>query len=170
MGSATQRLEHIIEMTESAANTTMGLAEGMIDTMAAREAGDQALLKKLDNAAKAKKHPPATKKLLAEAAEAVRARGESEKEQQGQLTEILLAQGYQDLTGQVVQKIVTLLGQLEGELLALVEAFGTAQAEKGSETLPSDPNQPVLEGPLSEKSGVKKSQDEVDDLLGSLGF
>lgn len=165
MVSATERLEHIVHMTEDAANTTLNLAEGMIQVLTEREGADGAILESLEKTLGSGKLRPQTKKPLLEAMDALRRKAEQEKEFQQKLTEILMAQGYQDLTGQVVQRVVTLLQQLEGELLELVKAFGTTPAEKKQDT-----RQAELAGPLSEKSEATVSQDQVDNLLESLGF
>ncbi len=170
MASATQRLEHIMEMTEEAANTTMTLAEGMIVTLSSQEAPAATILKRMDKALAAKNLEPEANRIVKQAAKVLKQKLEADSAQQDKLTEILMAQGYQDLTGQVVQKIVSLLNQLEGELLELVKVFGTTKAAAQPDGARADTGPPALEGPLSEKSEVKQSQDEVDSLLDSLGF
>ncbi|MEE8395531.1 MAG: protein phosphatase CheZ [bacterium] len=160
---ATQRLEHLVEMTERAANTTLGLAEGMMQTLTEQEAAHKSVLEKMEQQL-ASGEPPAAE-LLGEALEVLQSKAETERALQKPLTEILLAQSYQDLTGQVAQKIATLLGELEVELLDLVKTFGVDRTDKKEQ-----PGEMALQGPLSEKSEVKKNQDEVDSLLDSLGF
>ncbi len=164
MVSATQRLEHIVEMTEEAANTTMNLSEEMMQVLTEQQTANDVILERLDQSLGAGELQPQTEKILREAADALRSNAAREREYQQKLTEILMAQGYQDLTGQVIQKIVALLEQLEEELLELVKAFGTTHTQK------DNTSQPVLEGPQSQKSEVRKSQDEADELLKSLGF
>ena len=171
MVSATQRLEHVVEMTEKAANVTIGFTEELMEAMAENETSDRAMLGKVDQALTIDGLSPDVKGLLEETAVNLQARLEFDASTQGKLTEVLMAQGYQDLTGQVVQKIVTLLNQLEDELLELVKVFGRAHGKKSVMEDPS--SNVVLQGPLSEKSekgDLKRNQDEVDDLLQSLGF
>jgi len=163
LGGATQRLEHLVEMTESAANTTLELAEGMMKTLTEQAAGHKSVLEKMERQLASGKPP--TAKLLGEALKVLKGKAETEMALQEPLTEILLAQSYQDLTGQVAQKISSLLNELEGELLALVKTFGVVQTGKKELS-----DQIELQGPQSEKSEAKKSQDEVDSLLDSLGF
>ncbi|MCP4750423.1 MAG: protein phosphatase CheZ, partial [Proteobacteria bacterium] len=90
---------------------------------------------------------------------------------QQQLTDILLAQDYQDLTGQVINRIVTLMTSLEQELIVLIETFGKAYSRKqeSPETV-EEASAESLKGPLREEDGEKQTQDKVDDLLSSLGF
>ncbi len=82
------------------------------------------------------------------------------------LTDIMLAQDFHDLTGQVVAKVVTLANELEDSLLKLlVQVVPPGQREK------VDPG--VLNGPVVNPQGrsdVVADQGEVDDLLASLGF
>ena len=82
------------------------------------------------------------------------------------LTDIMMAQDFHDLTGQVVAKVVTLANELEDSLVKLlVSVVPLDQREK------VDPG--VLHGPVVKPEGrtdVVTNQGEVDDLLASLGF
>jgi chemotaxis protein CheZ len=82
------------------------------------------------------------------------------------LTDIMMAQDFHDLTGQVVAKVVTLANELEDSLVKLlVQVVPADKREK------VDPN--VLNGPVVNAEGrtdVVTNQGEVDDLLASLGF
>jgi len=82
------------------------------------------------------------------------------------LTDIMMAQDFHDLTGQVVAKVVTLANELEDSLVKLlVQVVPPDQREK------VDPN--MLHGPVVNPEGrtdVVTNQGEVDDLLASLGF
>ena len=84
----------------------------------------------------------------------------------GHLTDIMMAQDFHDLTGQVVAKVVALANELEDSLVKLlVSVVPPEQREK------VDPN--VLNGPVVNAEGrtdVVTNQGEVDDLLASLGF
>jgi chemotaxis protein CheZ len=84
----------------------------------------------------------------------------------GHLTDIMMAQDFHDLTGQVVAKVVTLANDLEDSLVKLlVQTVPPDQREK------VDPS--VLNGPVVNAEGrtdVVTNQGEVDDLLASLGF
>ncbi|MDH5561773.1 MAG: protein phosphatase CheZ, partial [Deltaproteobacteria bacterium] len=86
------------------------------------------------------------------------------QEIQAKLTEILIAQDYQDLTGQVINKILNLLKTLEDDLSSLIKKFGKLTKHEKKE---SDIN---LKGPLEEGHTEKKSQDDVNDLLSQFGF
>lgn len=82
------------------------------------------------------------------------------------LTDIMMAQDFHDLTGQVVAKVVTLANDLEDSLLKLlVQVVPAEHREKVDAS--------VLNGPVVNAEGrtdVVTNQGEVDDLLASLGF
>ncbi|MEO5689474.1 MAG: protein phosphatase CheZ [Burkholderiaceae bacterium] len=82
------------------------------------------------------------------------------------LTDIMMAQDFHDLTGQVVAKVVTLANDLEDSLVKLLIQV----VPEGVRGL-VDPS--VLNGPVVNAEGrtdVVTDQGEVDDLLASLGF
>ena len=87
------------------------------------------------------------------------------KEADTHLTEIMMAQDFHDLTGQVIARVVNLAATIEEQLVALL-----------IQTAPSPT--PVaapqgLQGPVVESEGrddVVTDQSQVDDLLASLGF
>ncbi len=91
------------------------------------------------------------------------------------LTDIMMAQDFHDLTGQVVAKVVKLANDLEAQLVSLlVQAAPPEQAQKVEAALTSHHTiEPRLDGPVVNAEGrtdVVANQGEVDDLLASLGF
>ncbi len=84
----------------------------------------------------------------------------------GYLMEIMMAQDFQDLTGQVIKKIVDVTQMMERHLVELL-------VENPPSTVNPDDYSGLLNGPVINAAGrtdVVTSQDQVDDLLGSLGF
>jgi chemotaxis protein CheZ len=84
------------------------------------------------------------------------------------LTDIMMAQDFHDLTGQVVAKVVALASDLEDSLVKLLVQAAPPEAQKVVEHASS-----VLNGPVVNPEGrtdVVSNQGEVDDLLASLGF
>jgi chemotaxis protein CheZ len=82
------------------------------------------------------------------------------------LTDIMMAQDFHDLTGQVVAKVVSLANDLEDNLVTLLLRVMPPE-QRGK----VDPG--VLHGPVVNPEGrtdVVSNQGEVDDLLASLGF
>ena len=88
------------------------------------------------------------------------------------LTEIMLAQDFHDLTGQVVARVVQVAATIEEQLLALLLESAPA-GKPGQDHLLAAPDPQSLEGPVvtpEGRSDVVTNQAQVDDLLASLGF
>jgi chemotaxis protein CheZ len=82
------------------------------------------------------------------------------------LMEIMMAQDFQDLTGQVIKKIIDITENMEQQLLALLLENAPAKVKVDLDT-------GLLNGPDINPGGrkdVASSQSRVDDLLESLGF
>jgi chemotaxis protein CheZ len=93
------------------------------------------------------------------------------------LTDIMMAQDFHDLTGQVVAKVVNLANDLENQLVKLlVQAAPLEQAQRVEAALTANQalsGESTLNGPVVDHEGrtdVVANQGEVDDLLASLGF
>lgn len=83
-----------------------------------------------------------------------------------QLTEIMLAQDFHDLTGQVIQRVTRLAQSLEEQLVKLLLDATPPQQRK--EVLETTLAGPVING--AGRDDVVTNQGQVDDLLESLGF
>jgi len=87
------------------------------------------------------------------------------------LSDMMLVQGYQDLTGQVISQVISLVEEVESNLVRLVQVSSQHLEHKQKDNKPVDPIK--AEGPqinAENKPNVVNNQDEVDDLLSSLGF
>jgi chemotaxis protein CheZ len=84
------------------------------------------------------------------------------------LMDIMMAQDFQDLTGQVIKKITGLAQDLEKQLVQVLIDF-SPQTKKEKQP---DNNSSLLNGPQinPQAENVVASQEQVDDLLDSLGF
>ncbi|WP_175657343.1 protein phosphatase CheZ [Burkholderia ambifaria] len=100
-----------------------------------------------------------------------------------QLLEIMLAQDFQDLTGQVIKKIMDMVYLIEQQLLTVLveniaperrEQFAATAAALAAEQISATGSpESLLNGPQiapEGKSDVVQDQGQVDDLLASLGF
>lgn len=81
------------------------------------------------------------------------------------LMDIMMAQDFQDLTGQVIKKVTELAHGLEQQLLQLLVDYAPADSKR-------ETNTGLLNGPQIKSTGadVVADQTQVDDLLDSLGF
>jgi len=82
-----------------------------------------------------------------------------------QLTEIMMAQDFQDLTGQVIKKMMDVIKDMETQLLQLL--IDNVPADKRAEVSTS-----LLNGPQTRTGSADAvdNQSQVDDLLASMGF
>jgi chemotaxis protein CheZ len=91
------------------------------------------------------------------------------KEIDQHLTEIMMAQDFHDLTGQVIARVVNLAATIEEQLVQLLIETAPAAAAKTAVA----EYKPALSGPVVNPEGnadVVTDQSQVDDLLASLGF
>ena len=83
-----------------------------------------------------------------------------------QLLEIMMAQDFQDLTGQVIKKVIAVAHDLETQLMSVL--IDTMPGDKRTESVNTLLNGPVINA--GGRTDVVGNQQQVDDLLGSLGF
>lgn len=86
------------------------------------------------------------------------------------LNEVLIAQDFQDLTGQTIRRVMQLVQEVEESLVGFIRVSSGRIAEAPE---PAAAGAAGLSGPQvpgCEDATAIKSQDEVDDLLSSLGF
>lgn len=83
------------------------------------------------------------------------------------LMDIMMAQDFQDLTGQVIRKIIALTQDLESQLVQVLVDFSPALNKKESSF-----NRTLINGPQVSINAVDSfaNQQQVDDLLADLGF
>jgi chemotaxis protein CheZ len=167
MPDARQRLNYIAQMTEQAASKVLNatdIAKPMQDRIEAGASGLKAQWDKLF----ANQLSPDEFKALAEQTRAfLGAAVNDSRATNAQLTEIMMAQDFQDLTGQVIKRVVEMAQMVESQLLAvLIET-----APEGKKPVRKDEG--LMNGPVVSSAGrddVVTSQEQVDDLLESLGF
>ncbi|MDP1765900.1 MAG: protein phosphatase CheZ [Methylotenera sp.] len=93
--------------------------------------------------------------------------GKNTTETKALLMDIMMAQDFQDLTGQVIKKITGLAQELEKQLVQVLIDFSPTSTKKEADT-----NAVLMNGPQIDPNAVDvvASQEQVDDLLDSLGF
>lgn len=155
MPDARQRLDHVVELTEKAAHHTLDLIERSVplaDSTARRAAE---LTKSVTPDVAALSAFLATAR---ENCESVRAN----------LTEVMLAQGFQDITGQIIRGVHKLIGEVEAVLDDLMAVHGIPR--EVVENAVAD--RLKLEGPAV--PGVTRNavtaQSDIDDLMAGLGL
>ena len=97
---------------------------------------------------------------------------QSSKSVDNHLTEIMMAQDFHDLTGQVIAKVVHLAATIEEQLVQLLIQTAPADAVVKVAAVHGE-YVPALDGPVvnpQDNPDVVTDQSQVDDLLASLGF
>ncbi len=164
---AKDRLNYVATLTENAAERVLNATEAaqpLVEKMeveAHRLSGQWQLLfeKKLD--------VEQFKSLVTQTQSFLHEVPKDAKATNAYLMEIMMAQDFQDLTGQVIKKIMAVTKDLEQQLLALLVENVPASGKAGMN------DDGLLNGPVINSKGradVVSSQDQVDDLLESLGF
>ena len=162
---ARDRLAYVATMTEQAASRALNATESArpIQDKLAQDAG--ALAAQWDGLFEQQPGVEAFKALVASTRDFLRAVPAQARATNAQLTEVMMAQEFQDLTGQVIKKVADVTHELEHQLLQLlVENAPPERREEASG---------LLNGPSINNKGradVMANQEQVDQLLESLGF
>jgi len=174
MIDATDRLQFVITLTENAANKTMDMVEDSVPV--AKELSDSSskLKQEWQKLMRREMSGDEFRELYKQMDKFLDFSNEKASTLEANLSAILMAQDYQDLTGQVIKKVINLVHEVEGSLVKLVKMASQIETITGvtHENVKSDYQDEYLEGPVANKdrSDVVESQDDVDDLLSSLGF
>ncbi len=159
------RLEHILELTEKAATTTLDHVE-ILQKRNNRDHGE--LDKLMELLGSLRSIGEQAEKRLVDGKQVLDNLLDSSAKTRDDLITILTAQDYQDLTGQVILKIIKLLKDLEAKLVNMIRTFGVKV--DGSRKKTQSQQESELYGPAHKSKEALHSQDEVDDLLAEFGF
>jgi chemotaxis protein CheZ len=159
------RLSYVATMTEQAAQRALSASEAAKPIQDELAAGAGALSARWDGLIATDPGVDEFKALVVHTREYLRQVPERTRATNAQLTEIMLAQEFQDLTGQVIKKITDVVHTLESQLLKLlVENAAPEKAPGAGEML----NGPAIN--WRARTDLVTSQKQVDELLESLGF
>ncbi len=170
---AKERLNYVIERTEEAANKTMDAVESIFPVLDKVQSQVSSVKPQWQKLMKNQLELEGFKSLCHEI-DALLVTTDKEAEHiHALMTDVLMAQDFQDLTGQVIRKVIDLVREVEDSLINMLTMFGVSKAE-GQEMLgkPSV-GENLVEGPIvntEKRDDVVSGQDDVDDLLSSLGF
>jgi len=169
---AKERLNYVITRTEEAANKTMDAVESIfpvVDTIQKQIKAVNPLWQKLMHN---KLDLPEFKSLCIDIDILLKTTDKESVRMHDLMTDVLMAQDFQDLTGQVIRKVIDLVREVEDSLIGMLTAFGIS-SESSSEPSKPKVGENLVEGPIvnaAQRDDVVADQDDVDDLLSSLGF
>lgn len=175
---ATDRLQYVIDMTQSAADKTMDKVEEIVPIAMNLNEESIKLQSEWHRLKRRELDKDAFKQLYHRVDDFLGQMGDGCGQLNNNLQEIVLEQGFQDLTGQVLKKVIGLVRDVETELVDLMRIAGqveevTGLADENNKERRGAGKGIAAEGPqinASSRADVVNSQDDVDDLLSSLGF
>lgn len=170
MPDARESLDYIIKLTEESAHNTLGAVERCMPTVAALGKQAEGIKDKWQDLLSEK----ATRENISTAAieldkylqKVISSTAQTHQE----LSEIMMAQSYQDITGQILQRVVSLVCEVENSLVGMLKITHQRKLEKTQDkTTPQGSGfGPSVPGIVRDDS--LQNQDDVDDLLSTLGF
>ncbi|KMQ74935.1 protein phosphatase CheZ [Marinobacter subterrani] len=175
MTDASDRLEYVVQMTGEAANRTMDLVEATMPLANAIREEAGALRDEWQRLRRREMQPAEFRELYGRIDRFFAGMTTDADTMYANLSEILLAQDFQDLTGQVIQKVTTLVKEVEEQMLSLVVMAGHVDQLTGTVHQIEERQESAEKGvgpqiKADERDDVVSGQDDVDDLLSSLGF
>lgn len=164
MPDARDRLEYVAQMTEKAAQRVLNateLALPLQDSIQQNAAQLGAQWEALQAAPFAEADYRA---LAAKSIAALQQAQDNAVMTRTQLMDIMMAQDFQDLTGQVIKRVTELANDIERQLVQLLVDYSPSEVKREDNGL--------MNGPQIHAGGkdVIADQSQVDDLLESLGF
>ena len=166
---ARQRLSYVIEMTQKSADRTLSAVE---ETMPMAEKISQQAGNLSQTWKKFRNRELSVEQFRELSASIETFLTDIERDSsvmKDNLNDVLMAQDFQDLTGQIIKRVITLVEEVEGNLVELVrltgDRFAKPAEEKTADTAAEGPHVPGVGN-----KDVVANQDDVDDLLSSLGF
>lgn len=166
MPDARDRLNYISTLTEQAAVKTLNATEAAKPLQESLEASAKQLSARWQQMMDGQLNVDDFKQLVAQTREHLQDVPLKTKATNAQLMDIVMAQDYQDLTGQVIKKLAETVQQLENQLLQMLISSASEAKKKEMDEI-------LLNGPVVNAEGrtdIVTSQTQVDDLLESLGF
>ncbi|MFT3931513.1 MAG: protein phosphatase CheZ [Spongiibacteraceae bacterium] len=178
MANAQERLDYVINLTQKSADKTMDMVEEGIPVAEKLGAGASALRADWQRLIRRDMKPDEFRELYHRIDSFLGEATHESSELSAKFNSILLAQDYQDLSGQVIKKVITLVQEVEARLVELMRVAGQVEQLTGifrpdAEAVVPKGADIVAEGPAinaHKRADVVSGQDDVDDLLSSLGF
>jgi chemotaxis protein CheZ len=162
---ARQRIAYVVSVTEQAASRALNAVDIAIPLQERLATDAASLSSKWDNVFSGECDVEQFKALAQQTREYLKAVPEHTEVTRAQLREVMMAQEFQDLTGQVLKRITEVANNLETQLLKLLVENAPAPI-KNTEAL-GLLNGPAIQGGTPDVVG---NQAQVDELLESLGF
>lgn len=165
IGDAQSRLEHIATLTEQAANKVLNALDSGMPAQDRLQEQAKDINDRWSRLYAGQMSIDEFKQLAGDSQKFSAAVVESTEAEKARMLEIMMAQDFQDITGQLIKKIVGITTTAERELAQLLRDNAPAEVRAQIE---ADKPVTLMNGPAS--PGTAMGQTDVDDLLDSLGF
>ncbi|WP_133716700.1 protein phosphatase CheZ [Methylocaldum gracile] len=166
---AKERLNYVITMTEQAANTTLNAVESILPFAESLREQSNELSAQWQRFRQREMPYEEFKSLTQDLAQYFDVSAGHLQTIQHSLTEVLMAQGFQDLTGQIIRRVIKLVQDLEHSLVELIRISGRRFKPSG-DSVPETKSEPLGPAVPGVDKNTVQNQDDVDSLLSSLGF
>ncbi len=176
MPDARDRLRYVITLTDQAATRTLNIVDQTLPLTEKLSDRSQRLKDLLTKVAADEADNPRLQDVSESVGDYLDSVLHIGNQMRGQLNDVMLAQEFQDLSGQLLMRVIDMLELVESKLVALLRLTSpmTTQESKNREGSEKAPEEDVSKGVGPQVPGkqadVVQSQDDVDDLLASLGF
>lgn len=167
---AKERLQYVITMTEEAADKTLNAVEELLPVSQTLNEQAAELSTKWERFLDREMPFDEFKSMSAEITKHFQQSKGSLQQVQNGLNDILMAQGFQDITGQIIKRVIDLVHDLETSMVELIRIAGGDKPADVNQSIQPELPGPVVPGVDDKIGDVATSQDDVDDLLSSLGF
>ena len=170
---ARERLRYVVQMTAQSADRSLTAAEEAMPIVDAIEARAESLKAQWGRFKNREMSAEEFRQLSGELDTFLGELTDNGTQLKERMTEVIMAQDFQDLTGQIIGQVITLVDDMESGLVDLIRISGQELAIREKNEQQKDDHLkgvgPAVPG-VDEASNLVSGQDEVDDLLSSLGF
>lgn len=166
---AKERLQYVISMTEQAADQTLTAVENLLPIAHQLNTQTQILATQWGRFLSKDMPLEEFKTMTCEMTQHFEQSKQGLESVETGLNDILMAQGFQDITGQIIRRVIDLVHELEISMVKLISISGHKATSEKVTMSPELPG-PVVPGVDDRSGDVAHSQVDVDDLLSSLGF
>lgn len=168
-----ERLAYVVNMTEQAANRTLNALEDAEPLLRGQIKSAKDIASAWKKFRKRAMNVEEFRTLSDRLDVFLNSMTESMEQVSSLLSEILMAQDFQDLTGQVIRQVIDIVQEVEDRLVLLLKTTSGPLLSDKKDSGVEEKKDAHGYGPAvvnSEKNESLQSQDDVDDLLSSLGF
>ena len=161
---ARERLNYVIDKTEESAHRTLNAVEEALPIAHELQENGSSMRKEWSRFTRREMNAEEFRQMSKRIESFLESVEQDARQLNKGLSDVMMAQDYQDLTGQIIRQVIDLVQDMEEGLVSVIKKSSRVKTEsKGI----------VAEGPQINKNNdphVMSGQDDVDDLLSSLGF